>query len=197
MAAVAPLPNAQWEFVVFESKEANAFCLPGGKIAVFTGILPHTKTEAGLAAVMGHEMAHAVARHGSQRMLRTTLANTMMTGANFSLGDMDPGQRQAVLADRGHRLWQVGVPDAVFAVLAARVGLVAVAVAKTGVDAQPHLVARAHGAQLVQHVDAAGVHRDAVLHHAGQRGAVQQVGGEDDAVAGRAEARRRPGRAGF
>ena len=91
----------KWQVSLVQSPQANAFCLPGGKIAVYTGILPHTKTEAGLAAVMGHEMAHAVARHGSQRMLRTTLANTMMTGANFSLGDMDPGQRQAVLAALG------------------------------------------------------------------------------------------------
>lgn len=68
IAAVAPLPNAQWEFVVFESKEANAFCLPGGKVGIYTGILPITKDEAGLATVMGHEVAHAVARHGGERM---------------------------------------------------------------------------------------------------------------------------------
>ncbi len=68
IAAVAELPNAQWEFVVFESKEANAFCLPGGKVGVYTGILPITKDEAGLAAVLGHEVAHAVARHGGNRM---------------------------------------------------------------------------------------------------------------------------------
>jgi predicted Zn-dependent protease len=68
VAAVAPLPGAQWEFVVFESKEANAFCLPGGKVGVYTGILPITKDEAGLATVIGHEVAHAVARHGGERM---------------------------------------------------------------------------------------------------------------------------------
>lgn len=68
IAAVAQLPNAQWEFVVFESKEANAFCLPGGKVGVYTGILPITKDEAGLATVIGHEVAHAVARHGGERM---------------------------------------------------------------------------------------------------------------------------------
>lgn len=62
------LPNAQWEFVVFDSKEANAFCLPGGKIGIYTGILPITQNEAGLATVMGHEVAHAVARHGAERM---------------------------------------------------------------------------------------------------------------------------------
>ena len=68
IASVAPLPNAQWEFVVFESKEANAFCLPGGKVGVYTGILPITKDEAGLATVIGHEVAHAVARHGGERI---------------------------------------------------------------------------------------------------------------------------------
>jgi len=62
------MPNAQWEFVVFESKEANAFCLPGGKVGVYTGILPITKDEAGLATVIGHEVAHAVAKHGAERM---------------------------------------------------------------------------------------------------------------------------------
>lgn len=68
IAAVAKLPNAKWEFVLFESKEANAFCLPGGKVGVYTGILPITKDEAGLATVIGHEIAHAVARHGAERM---------------------------------------------------------------------------------------------------------------------------------
>jgi metalloendopeptidase OMA1, mitochondrial len=68
IAAVADLPNAQWEFVVFESKEPNAFCLPGGKIGIYTGILPITRNEAGMATVMGHEVAHAVARHGAERM---------------------------------------------------------------------------------------------------------------------------------
>ncbi len=69
IAAVAPLPNAQWEFVLFDDpKTANAFCLPGGKVGVYTGLLPIAKDEAGLATVVGHEVAHAVARHGAERM---------------------------------------------------------------------------------------------------------------------------------
>jgi predicted Zn-dependent protease len=68
IAAVSGLTNAQWEFVVFESKEANAFCLPGGKVGIYTGILPITKDEAGLATVIGHEVAHAALHHGAERM---------------------------------------------------------------------------------------------------------------------------------
>ncbi|MEW6302127.1 MAG: M48 family metallopeptidase [Verrucomicrobiota bacterium] len=76
IAAVADLPGAQWEFVVFDSKEANAFCLPGGKVGIYTGILPITKDEAGLATVIGHEVAHAVARHGAERMSEAMLMQT-------------------------------------------------------------------------------------------------------------------------
>lgn len=66
--AKSRLPDAKWEFVVFESTEANAFCLPGGKVGVYTGILPITKTEEGLATVIGHEVAHASQHHGAERM---------------------------------------------------------------------------------------------------------------------------------
>ena len=59
----------QWEFnLVVEDETPNAWCMPGGKVVVYTGLLPYTKTEAGLAVVMGHEIAHAVARHGNERM---------------------------------------------------------------------------------------------------------------------------------
>jgi predicted Zn-dependent protease len=77
IAAVANLPDAQWEFVVFDSKEANAFCLPGGKVGIYTGILPITKDEAGLATVIGHEVAHAVARHGGERISRAVLTQAI------------------------------------------------------------------------------------------------------------------------
>lgn len=90
-----------WQVSLIRSPQANAFCLPGGKIAVYTGILEVAQDEAGLAAVMGHEMAHAVARHGSQRLLRTNLAQTVMMGAQFSFTDMDWTQRRMVLAALG------------------------------------------------------------------------------------------------
>lgn len=91
----------EWQVSLVRSEQANAFCLPGGKIVVFTGILDYTQSEAALAAVMGHEMAHAIARHGSQRMLRTSLAQTVMVGAQFSFSDMDYQQRQMVMAALG------------------------------------------------------------------------------------------------
>src|SRR5574341_862110 len=62
------LDGYQWEFNLVESKEVNAWCMPGGKVVVYTGILPMTKDENGLAVVMGHEIAHAVAKHGNERM---------------------------------------------------------------------------------------------------------------------------------
>jgi predicted Zn-dependent protease len=78
----------QWEFKVIEDTQANAFCLPGGKVAVYTGILPITRDDAGLAAVLGHEVAHAVARHGGERLsqqmavegLTAATAQTLMAG---------------------------------------------------------------------------------------------------------------------
>lgn len=62
------LQGYQWEFNLVESNEVNAWCMPGGKVVVYTGILPLTKDETGLAVVMGHEIAHAIAQHGAERM---------------------------------------------------------------------------------------------------------------------------------
>jgi predicted Zn-dependent protease len=69
----------QWEVTVIkDDKTANAFALPGGKMAVYTGIFPMAKTEAGLAAVMGHEVVHALARHGAERMSQGQLTNATL-----------------------------------------------------------------------------------------------------------------------
>lgn len=69
IAAAADIPEYHWEFTVIEDpKTVNAFCLPGGKIAVYTGILPLTKDDTGLAVVLGHEVSHALAHHGAERI---------------------------------------------------------------------------------------------------------------------------------
>ena len=93
VAEVADLPNAQWEFVLFQSKEPNAFCLPGGKVGVNTGILPIAKDEAGLATVMAHEVAHAVAHHGAERMTEQILMQGIAVAVFSSLTDMDDKTR--------------------------------------------------------------------------------------------------------
>ncbi len=62
------LEEYRWEFNLVESEDINAWCMPGGKVVVYTGILPYTKDETGLAVVMGHEIAHAIAEHGNERM---------------------------------------------------------------------------------------------------------------------------------
>lgn len=62
------LEGYKWEFNLVNDKSVNAWCMPGGKVVVYSGLLPVTQTEAGLACVMGHEIAHAVARHGNERM---------------------------------------------------------------------------------------------------------------------------------
>lgn len=73
--ASASKENFQWEAILIESPEVNAWCMPGGKIAVYTGIMPILKTEAALAAVLGHEVAHATLRHGKQRYSRAMKGN--------------------------------------------------------------------------------------------------------------------------
>lgn len=101
IAAVANLPGAQWEFVVFDSKEANAFCLPGGKVGVYTGILQVTKNEAGLATVIGHEVAHAVARHGGERISQALLLQTGESLLGKAISTADPKIQTATLLAYG------------------------------------------------------------------------------------------------
>ncbi|MBI4027348.1 MAG: M48 family metallopeptidase [Verrucomicrobia bacterium] len=83
------IPNAKWEFVLFENKEPNAFALPGGKVGVYTGILEITKDDAGLAAVMGHEVAHVAARHGAERMSQQLALAGLATGLSIGLSQED------------------------------------------------------------------------------------------------------------
>ena len=68
------LSNYNWEFNLLESPQLNAWCMPGGKVAVYTGILPITQNETGLAVVMGHEVSHALAGHGNERISQTMIA---------------------------------------------------------------------------------------------------------------------------
>jgi predicted Zn-dependent protease len=82
---VSHMPKLDWEFRLIDSVEKNAFALPGGKVAVYTGMLEICKNEAGLATVLSHEIAHVIARHGAQRMSQQLLLTGAMMGASLSL----------------------------------------------------------------------------------------------------------------
>jgi predicted Zn-dependent protease len=100
-----------WEIsVIKDDRTMNAFALPGGKIAVYTGIFPVAKNEAGLAAILGHEVTHALARHGAERMSQGLVAQLLLTGADVALagGGAGAGTRQAVMQALGLGA-QVGV----------------------------------------------------------------------------------------
>lgn len=86
----------RWEFKLLEDKQVNAFCLPGGKVAVYTGILPVARDDAGLAAVLGHEVSHAIARHGGERVSQTLLVQTGLAATQAALSRSDPRTVQAV-----------------------------------------------------------------------------------------------------
>jgi metalloendopeptidase OMA1, mitochondrial len=77
----------KWEFNLIESKEQNAWCMPGGKIAVYTGILPAMYNEAGMAAVMGHEVAHATLRHAGQRISQGLMVEMGLAITDITLGN--------------------------------------------------------------------------------------------------------------
>ena len=88
IADAARRPDYRWEFIVFEGKEANAFCLPGGKVGIFTGILKYTRDEAGMATVISHEVAHALARHAGERLSQSMMAQAGGLGLGVALGGM-------------------------------------------------------------------------------------------------------------
>src|SRR5246127_5272116 len=84
----------QWQVAVVQNPAQNAFCLPGGKIVVYTGILPITQNEAGLATVLGHEIAHATSRHGAQRIFQQNALQIALSGVQGSIADLDDGARR-------------------------------------------------------------------------------------------------------
>jgi predicted Zn-dependent protease len=109
IARVADKPTYQWEFsVIDDDSMINAFALPGGKVAVYTGLFEVAQDEAGLAAVVGHEVAHALARHGAERMSQGVLAQLGAVGLSVALGGGDPRTADAILQAYGLGA-QVGV----------------------------------------------------------------------------------------
>jgi len=90
-----------WRVSVVNSQKVNAFCLPGGKMVVYTGILPVANNDASLATVLGHEMAHATSRHGAQRVFQQNLTQTAMAGLAGSLSDMDYEKQRAIMVALG------------------------------------------------------------------------------------------------
>ncbi len=84
--AGSDLDSYKWEFNLVESKEVNAWCMPGGKVVVYTGLLPITQNETALAIVLGHEITHAVAGHGRERMSQQLLAQGIQVAGNVALG---------------------------------------------------------------------------------------------------------------
>src|SRR5690606_37301293 len=77
--------NYKWEFNLVNNKEVNAWCMPGGKVVVYTGLLPVTQNETALAVVMGHEIAHAIARHGNERMSQGLVAQGIQIAGAVAL----------------------------------------------------------------------------------------------------------------
>jgi predicted Zn-dependent protease len=101
LAAVAEDPGFEWEFNVIASEQANAFALPGGKVAVYTGLIPVTQNADGLAVVMGHEIAHAIARHGAERIAHEKLAQLGSLAVGTAISDMDVQTQRMVMGALG------------------------------------------------------------------------------------------------
>jgi predicted Zn-dependent protease len=91
------LDGFNWEFNVVNSEEVNAWCMPGGKVVVYTGLLPVTQDEQSLAVVMGHEIAHAVARHGNQRMSQQLIIQAGGTALSAMISQK-PAQTQQIFS---------------------------------------------------------------------------------------------------
>lgn len=95
------LRDYQWEYTLIREDTVNAWCMPGGKIAVYTGILPITQTEAGLATVMGHEVAHALLNHGQQRMSAGVLQQLGAVGLSIVTAEKSPQTQQLAMTVYG------------------------------------------------------------------------------------------------
>ena len=95
------LKDYAWEYKLVESKEVNAWCMPGGKIVVYSGILPITKDEAGLATVLGHEVSHALANHGQQRMSAGMLQQLGAVGVGVAVGGKSAETQQLAMTAYG------------------------------------------------------------------------------------------------
>ena len=105
-----PTSNFDWEYILIDNKKVkNAWCMPGGKIAVYTGILEVTKNINGLAAVMGHEIAHAVARHSIERASHAMTLNLGTTVADIFLGGAINRTRNTVGQNTGLDIFQLGI----------------------------------------------------------------------------------------
>ena len=109
-----PTKNFEWDYILVENdKMVNAWCMPGGKIAVYTGILDVTKNINGLAAVMGHEIAHAVAKHSLERASQAMTINLGTTVADIFLGGAINRTRNTIGQNTGMDIFQIGIfPEA-------------------------------------------------------------------------------------
>ncbi len=108
IADAANQPDYKWEFNVLQGKDINAFCLPGGKVAFWDPIIPVCETDAGIAVVMGHEVAHAIAHHGAERMSQSMGAELVGQLLQVGLGNADPQVRDRALMAYGYGA-QLGV----------------------------------------------------------------------------------------
>ncbi|MEB2781763.1 M48 family metallopeptidase [Algoriphagus sp. C2-6-M1] len=90
-----------WEFNLLQSDDVNAWCMPGGKVAFYTGIMPLTQTESGIAVVMGHEIAHAVASHSAERMSNGMIANLGVSALSSAVGQNPTLTQQILLQSVG------------------------------------------------------------------------------------------------
>src|SRR5215468_11315001 len=95
ISAAAAKPDYQWEFNVLQGKDVNAFCLPGGKVAFWEGIMPVTQDDNGIAVVMGHEVAHALAHHGAERMSQSMGAQVIGQILSAGVGMVNPAYTEA------------------------------------------------------------------------------------------------------